>query len=63
MDDIMAARHNVMRRNVLDFTVDELVRLCWNNRLIDFFNFKNKQMYSLRNHHELGMRLVSHCPE
>jgi hypothetical protein len=35
-DDEMAVNKDVMKYNVLDFTMRDLVVHCWNHRLIDF---------------------------
>ena len=39
-----------MKYNVLDFTLKELVKHCWDNRLIDYNHYKN-YVYTMNNFH------------
>lgn len=62
MEDDIARTSSLMRYNVLDFKMEQLIDHCWRHRLIDYFHYKNKEVFNFHNHHELGMRLVTKLP-
>lgn len=64
-----------MKMNVLDLTIDDLVRRCWALRLISFHQYNSHfaqrksskefktNKYKLADHVTLGMLLVTNNPE
>lgn len=55
---------NIYRYNVLDYTLNQVIKAAYDEKIINYFEYKHSMQKSrLQNHPQFGMRLVSLYPE